>query len=60
MKADDEGYRRYLPEYKDLSDEVFHRLTEKFSVDMDMFGYSYERDAKTGEVYATCVEKNCQ
>ena len=56
----DGGYRRHLPEYSQLGDMEFNMVLDRFKPDMEMFGYTYQRDNRTGEVYATCVQSNCQ
>ena len=56
----DGGYRRHLPEYNELNSEEFAQVVARFRVDMEMFGYNYTRDERTGEVYAKCEQLNCE
>ena len=43
--SNNRSYTRLLPQYSQITDSLFERLIDICQLDMQMFGYSYSRDA---------------
>ena len=58
-KDEEENYLRPLEPYSQVNNNLFWNVMERYGIDMDMFGYTYKRDAQTGIVNATCLTNKC-